>query len=172
MKINYAEALKFVLAAEGGYSDDPADPGGATMHGIIQTEYDSYRTSHGEPHQPVKQITMAEVEDIYRSKYWAAIDGDALASPVDIVLFDTAVNIGKGWAVRLLCRALTLPEKNVISPAIVAACAKEPVAVAGKLIEHRNQYYQTISTEHPVLRKFLKGWLARDQRLKTLAHIG
>ena len=43
----FAVCLAFVLQAEGGFVDNPADPGGATMHGVTQAVYDAYRAKLG-----------------------------------------------------------------------------------------------------------------------------
>ena len=41
----FLACLPFTLKEEGGYSNDAHDPGGKTMEGIIQREYDRYRSS-------------------------------------------------------------------------------------------------------------------------------
>ncbi|NBV35020.1 MAG: hypothetical protein EBR81_14820 [Proteobacteria bacterium] len=58
-------ALKFVLSQEGGYSNDPADSGGATNFGITHTEYDKNRIERGLPTQSIRLITAEEVRSIY-----------------------------------------------------------------------------------------------------------
>ena len=52
------------------FSDDPYDPGGATMDGIIQAEYNSYCSQHGLPQQSVRNITQAQGQDIYFNNFW------------------------------------------------------------------------------------------------------
>lgn len=97
----FGVALAHVLTYEGGFSDHPSDPGGATMQGVTQATYDSYRRDNGWPTQPVQQITRDEVEEIYRTRYWDAIGGDELEPALAFVLFDSAVNSGVsralGW---------------------------------------------------------------------------
>src|ERR1017187_2238655 len=95
-------ALPTVLQFEGGYSDDPNDPGGATNFGITHYDYDQYRKSNGEPHQDVRNITQTEVVDIYRNKYWVGVNGDSLPYPIDWLQFDCAVNMGIGTANEML----------------------------------------------------------------------
>jgi lysozyme family protein len=95
---NFAQSLAFVLKSEGGWTDDPHDPGGATMYGIIQTEYDSYLKAHGLPQQSVRYIHIAERDDIYRKSYWDAMGCDGLASGEDYTVFDAAVNSGPARA--------------------------------------------------------------------------
>jgi lysozyme family protein len=103
---NYDKALPRVLVYEGGYVDDPHDPGGATNKGVTHLTYDTYRASHGLPLRPVAQATDAEIADIYRGMYWSLCRCDELPAGVDFAVFDAAVNSGPGAAGRWLQQAL------------------------------------------------------------------
>ncbi len=104
-KGNFPTCLAFTLKQEGGFSDDPADPGGHTMRGIIQKTYDAWRARQALPPTDVAQITSAEAEAIYRSAYWDAIKADDLAPGVDLCSFDYAVNSGPQKALAELAKA-------------------------------------------------------------------
>lgn len=114
MKSNYAACIAFVLRQEGGKSDTPGDRGGRTAYGITHATYDSYRTSKGLSTQDVWLITQPEVDDIYRTRYWNAIDGDNLAIGVDLVVFDAAVNSGPKEALWFLGEAKGLNQQDTI----------------------------------------------------------
>lgn len=75
------------------FSDDPHDPGGATMCGIIQVEYDAYRKSLSEPAQSVRLISQAEGYAIYQANYWQP-HCPQLQAGLDLSFFDSAVNMG------------------------------------------------------------------------------
>lgn len=90
----FENALKFVLAREGGYVNDPDDRGGATNKGITQNTYNSWLKSHGKPAKDVKNITDSEVKEIYYKNYWLAAGCDKMTSKFAVVCFDTAVNMG------------------------------------------------------------------------------
>ena len=90
----FENALKFVLAREGGYVNDPDDRGGATNKGITQNTYNSWLKSYGKPSKDVKNITDAEVKEIYYKNYWLAAGCDKMTSKFAVVCFDTAVNMG------------------------------------------------------------------------------
>ena len=102
----FARALPRVLAHEGGYVDDPFDPGGATNKGITFRVYDAYRTRNGLPTRDVRAISATEVAEIYRLQYWDAVKGDELPPGLDYVLFDGAVNSGPSQSIKWLQRAL------------------------------------------------------------------
>lgn len=103
--MEFERALAFVLRWEGGYSDHPDDPGGATNYGITQATYDVWRRSNGLPTRPVREISMDEVRAIYRTRYWEPIRGDELPPPLALATFDLAVNSGVGLARKALREA-------------------------------------------------------------------
>lgn len=96
MKQNFETALKWTLEHEGGWSNHPRDPGGATMFGVTQRVYDAYRNGKGLPTQTVRNITEDEKRNIYRTGYWNMVPCGPLSSGVDTLAFDIAVNSGPG----------------------------------------------------------------------------
>lgn len=88
---NYSACLKIILQNEGGYVNNPKDPGGETNYGItIKTA-----RAHGY-YGSMHDIPMSVVERIYRESYWKGCD--ALPAGVDLCVFDFAVNSGPGHA--------------------------------------------------------------------------
>lgn len=102
---NFKPCLAFTLVQEGGYADNPADPGGATMRGITQITFDEYRRSIGQPLYPVRGITYEEVETIYRNLYWDRARCAQFPVGSDLCIFDYAVNSGVGAVVRFALNA-------------------------------------------------------------------
>ncbi len=129
---SFEAALARVLGHEGGYSNHPADPGGPTMQGVIQTVYDGYRTRAGAPLRPVRQIEHSELVAIYRTQYWDAVRGDDLPPGLDYVVFDGAVNSGPGQSGKWLQRALGVAvdgQVGAVTLAAAAQCADRAVLV-------------------------------------------
>lgn len=91
---NFERCLAITLKWEGGYSNHPDDPGGPTMRGITQREYDAWRRKQGKRTCTVRELGDDELREIYRSKYWDAMDCGALAAGMDLCVFDAAVNSG------------------------------------------------------------------------------
>lgn len=164
--LGFEEALTFVLKAEGGYVNDPADKGGATNMGITQKTYDAYRADRGVPALPVKQITSLEVEDIYRTRYWDVCGCDTLPWPVSLVVFDAAVNHGPSRARQLLQQAVNVPVDGIVGPKTRAAIAATPAdTLTNSFLWHRLEFYKSISNGDQ--QKFLRGWLARTLHLRA-----
>jgi lysozyme family protein len=105
MADNFEHCLAITLKWEGGYSNHPNDPGGPTMRGIIQREYDTWRLKHGKRKRPVRQIEEGELRSIYREEYWDAVGCGTLPAGMDLCAFDAAVNSGVERARRWLASA-------------------------------------------------------------------
>ncbi|WP_363320151.1 glycosyl hydrolase 108 family protein [Thiothrix sp.] len=102
MNTNFQRSLAKVLKYEGGWSNDPRDPGGATYQGVTQRVYDTYRRAHSLGARTVHAMETAERDAIYRTGYWNSIAADMLPSGLDLAAFDASVNSGPGTAVRWL----------------------------------------------------------------------
>lgn len=92
--------IPFVLNVEGGYSNNPNDPGGPTMHGIAYNYNVGILKNYGiyKP-EDIKKLTVADAKEIYYLKYWIAGGCDRLLdTQYAYVAFDCAVNQGPGAA--------------------------------------------------------------------------
>ena len=93
---NFDTAIAFVLSEEGGYVNDPNDPGGETNFGISKRAY---------PALQIADLTQAEATAIYQRDYWARIpDMEALSPALSLLVLDCAVNQGVGRAQQLLAQ--------------------------------------------------------------------
>ena len=102
MKGNFEKCIAITLVFEGGYSNDPGDPGGATEWGITHINYDAYRKRKGLPFQSIRLITKDEMHEIYRHDYWDALHCDDLPVGYDLCVLDFAVNSGTGRAAQFV----------------------------------------------------------------------
>lgn len=99
---NFERCLAITLKWEGGYSNHPDDPGGPTMKGVIQREYDAWRQKQGKSKRPVRGISEDELRAIYLTEYWDAMGCSDLKPGLDLCVFDAAVNSGVGRAKQWL----------------------------------------------------------------------
>ena len=95
--MSFDRAIKFVLKWEGGYSNNPADPGGETKFGISKKAY---------PAVDIKELTEEQARAIYRRDYWDKAGCELLDWPMCLVVFDCAVNLGVKRAVEFRDKAL------------------------------------------------------------------
>lgn len=91
--MNFEQAVAIILEHEGGYVNDPKDPGGETRYGISKRAY---------PTINIRDLTKAEAMAIYRRDYWDKIKADTLPDYVRLMAFDCAVNQGVGACQAIL----------------------------------------------------------------------
>lgn len=164
----FSAALQAVLVHEGGFSNHPSDPGGATMKGVTQRVYDGWRGAHALEKRSVKFITAQEIELIYREQYWNVIRGDDLPAGLAYAVFDGAVNSGPVQAIKWLQRALGLRQIDGQCGAATLAAAKahpEPARLIADMLALRLAFLQRLKT-WPV---FGKGWAARVANVQERA---
>lgn len=153
----FERCLEFVLKREGGFVNDPVDKGGMTYKGICRKFFpalqvwniiDSVIVDGG----TVKDINhtlecsykaQEEIKNIYKTLYWINCGCDNLLEPLDLIVFDTAVNMGQGRA------------KNFLSHTY------EPDVY----LYMRKDYYYEIVKKNPSQEKFLNGWINRLKEL-------
>lgn len=117
-RMNIEQALKRLLGNEGGYSDNPADPGGKTMYGITERVARAYGYK-GE----MRDLPLSIATDIYRVNYWAPIRADQLPESLRFHVFDAAVNSGPGQAIKWLQQAANVAQDGVIGARTISAAS-------------------------------------------------
>lgn len=148
-------AVAFVLAQEGGLTNDPNDPGGQTNFGL---------TKDDTPNPAA--LTKDQAISIYQSKYWGPSHSDKLPSAVAVMHFDTAVNQGLNAAARLLQTALGVAVDGNIGPVTLGAAAVvDPHKLATEYACLRDFRY--VGTAN--FADFFRGWLRRVIECHALA---
>jgi lysozyme family protein len=162
------ESLPFILRWEGGFVDDPDDPGGRTNKGVTQKTYSAWRSRRGLPAADVKNITNEEVQAIYEQDYWLPPRCDLLQRKLDLVQFDTAVNMGPGRSVRILQTTLgCTSDGNFGSTTQQLAASCDAASTVASYCTAREGFYRSLAQKNPKLSKFLKGWLNRLDALRA-----
>ena len=93
MRASFDKAFELIIGLEGDYSNDPQDPGGETKYGICKTY---------NPDVDIKNLDLQGAKKIYLEKYWIPSGCDEAEYPMDIILFDSAVNPQKGGNKELM----------------------------------------------------------------------
>ncbi len=156
----FLRAVARVLADEGGYVDNPADPGGATRFGISQRDY---------PKLDIAALTRAQATAIYFRDWWQRYRYGELPGTVAAKVFDLAVNIGPEHAVRCLQRALRACKRRVSEDGalgrttLAAVAAASPAELLAALRSEAAGYYRALaaSKRREEAGEFLEGWLNR-----------
>ena len=162
--------LPILLKFEGGFSDDPVDPGGATNKGITLTTFTgcAKKLLNIDPTlENLKNLTDDQAGTIYRAHYWNPVQGDEtkLQDLANIVC-DFYVNAGTN-ATKLLQRVMndlgaSLTVDGSLGPASMEALATlDQTDVYRRYKAGRITYYKNLAQSQPALNRFLKGWLNR-----------
>lgn len=163
---NYDEALRRLLAHEGGYTNHPSDPGGPTNFGITIHDYRKYLKPNATA-ADVRAMTLDQAKVIYRAKYWKAQRCDDLPAGVDYSVFDYGVNSGTGRSGKVLRRVVGLPDNtHVVTDQVLDAVAKRNAKVVVTAInDERLRFLKSLKT-WPV---FGAGWGRRVSEVKTFS---
>lgn len=164
MRENFNACLAEVLRHEGGWSDHPKDPGGATMKGITLDTYRRWRP--GATKAQLRAITDAEVAAIYRKDYWDAVNADDLPAGLDLVAFDGAVNSGPSRGAKWLQAGVGAKQDGKVGPATIAAArACDTRTAVNRACDARLAFLKTLGT-WPT---FGKGWSRRVASVRSTA---
>ncbi len=147
----FDRAMDHVLAFEGGYVNDPQDPGGETIYGIS-------RRHHPEAWQDGRP-TQDQAKAIYLRDYWQGCRCSDLPAAVAVLVFDGAINQGQSRAVKCLQEALGVTVDGLIGPKTIAAANN---CDAGKLarcvVVERAYHYGQLNK---IFGRFGRGWMRR-----------
>ena len=121
---NFDGIFDFVVGSEGGFTDNPADPGNWTGGRIGAGECRGTRfgiSAGAHPDLDIANLTLDQAKSLYQSEYWDRIDGDRLPASIALLVFDAAINNGIGHAVRWLQQAALVAQDGMIGPATLEA---------------------------------------------------
>lgn len=147
--MTFDEAFERTIGHEGGYVDDPSDPGGETKFGISKRAY---------PHEDIKGLTIMRAREIYRRDYWDRCQCDQLPAWIAGQVFDAAVNSGVRQAALWLQRAVgAQPDGAIGAKTIAFARRADPGTAVARFNAHRLQFM----TDLPAWPAFSRGWARR-----------
>jgi lysozyme family protein len=151
--MTFDEAFHRLLGHEGGFSDHPADTGGATMWGVTERVARDYGYKGDMRDLPVE---MAKV--IYRTLYWDRCQCAQLPPWIAFQVFDAAVNSGVKQASLWLQRAVGAQPDGIIGAKTIA-CARR--ADPGTAVARFNAHRLQAMTDMKGWPAFGKGWARR-----------
>ena len=162
---NWQYCLETILHHEGGYVNHPEDPGGETNLGVTKRVYEEFGGT-----KDMKDLTVEDVEPIYKKNYWDRVKADQLPSGLDLCVFDFGVNAGTGRSAKFLQGMIGATQDGAIGPATLAKVnefvSMEGVEGAIAEFQHRRQgYYEGLKT----FATFGRGWTRRVTETTELA---
>tara|TARA_R110002167_G_C12324473_1_gene619471 strand:+ start:156 stop:635 length:480 start_codon:yes stop_codon:yes gene_type:complete len=154
--VEFDEIIKVVLEHEGGYVNDPDDPGGETRYGISKRAY---------PDENIKDLTIERAVELYFRDYWTKYRVGDLPDRLRHIYFDMCINMGAGRATKVLqesCNSKNSEKIDVdggMGPATIKAVSNvEPFRVRS----FRVMYYAELVMKKPKMEKYWVGWFRRS----------
>lgn len=166
---DYDESLAELLKSEGGYTNNPSDPGGPTNFGITIADYRHYVKPDATA-SDVRNMRVEEAMKIYRAKYWDAQRCDDLPAGVDYTVFDFGVNSGISRSGKYLQRIVGVTADGVIGDKTIAAVNDYVAQHGAKELEDTINEQRLSFLKH--LRTwsvFGKGWGRRVEKVDTIS---
>jgi lysozyme family protein len=136
---DFDRAVAVTMRFEGGYVNDPVDPGGETNHGISKRAY---------PDLDIKGLTKDAARAIYRRDYWDKHGCGRHAWKLSLYHFDACVNHGAARARKFLALSRGVP---------------------GAYLVEREAFYDRLIAAKPALGKYRRGWQNRVDELRKVA---
>lgn len=146
---DFEKAFKKVIGHEGGYVNDPKDPGGETKYGISKRAY---------PHLGIASLDLETAKNIYFNDYWQKVKGCFLEHSIALNMFDAAVNHGVNRAIKLAQGAVGVDTDGILGEKTLTALIKaDPVRFNALFNAERLAFYTTL----PTFASFGRGWVRR-----------
>jgi lysozyme family protein len=147
---DFDKAFAIIVGVEGDYSDDPKDAGNWTSGkvGIGTLKGTKYGISAAAyPNEDIRNLTLEKSKTLYKRDYWNPVRGDELHWPLNLALFDAAVQHDPKDAIRLLQRAIGVTVDGAFGPRTLArAQTLNPIEASARLMRCRDTYYRSLST--------------------------
>lgn len=147
--MNFDQSFERLIGHEGGYVNDPRDPGGETKFGITKRTY---------PGEDIKALTLDRAKAIYLRDFWGPAGCDTVPDGAKFDLFDTAVNSGVRRAVKLVQQAVDETQDGVLGARTLQALQSMP---ATRFVARFNGARLAFMAGLPAWRDFSKGWALR-----------
>ena len=154
MLVEFDDIIEVVLHHEGGYVNDPDDPGGETNFGIAERSH---------PDVDIANLTKDGAKEIYKEHHWDRNKVESLSEDLRHIYFDMCVNQGRGRAVKILqqsanAKGAGLKVDGGMGPKTIAAMDGVEL---DRVRAYRVKYYADLVTRKPDLEKFYFGWFRR-----------
>lgn len=170
MENNFQFSVDYTLKNEGGFVNNPRDPGGATNWGITAVSLAAFR-NNAVTTDDVKALQHEEAYEIYHRNFWKPLKLGYVNSPkICTAVFDIAVNRGISAAVKYAQEATKMTIDDNLGEKTLAALNgisdMNFIVRFATIVQHG---YVELALEKPEQRLgFLPGWSARAMRLLTL----
>jgi lysozyme family protein len=170
---DFSKAFELMIAHEGGYVNDPDDPGGETYKGVarkIFSKWTGWTTIDILKRQPdfpanldKSEDLQSSVADFYQVNFWDKMNGDQILNQeVANSIFDFGVNAGSGTSSSLAQMVVGVKSDGIIGPDSLASINNfDPDHFLASFTVAKIARYINIVKKRPTSRKYFYGWICR-----------
>src|SRR3984957_7477534 len=168
---NFLACFNETESFEGGYVNNPHDPGGATLKGVTQSVYTSWLIHQGRSNAAVRNASDADIQTIYRELFWNPVRGDDLFVGLDLVMVDYGWGSGPITAIEHMQRLLGVTVDGKFGNITLATINRIQLLPQGMMMfidglcSERLAFFQRL----PTWRYFGVGWTNRLTACRTKA---
>lgn len=175
---DFNKAIEHIIKNEGGYSDHPADPGGATKYGIslkfLKSEGIDVNSDGLINIDDITYLDLIEAKKIYKEYFWNPNKYEFIKDQgVATKAFDLCVNMGSRQANKILQRSVNNTElqPNLSIDGVIGGKTIDAVnKVKSKFVQdvmrvEATAYYNELIVKNPKLSVFRNGWMNRANKM-------
>jgi len=154
----FMRCIEVVLKNEGGYNNDPLDPGGETNYGITKANY---------PDINIKNLTRDQAINIYWLDYWDKMNLQGIDNELLLLqIFDMGVNAGIRTAIKIIQRLVGANPDGICGPLTKNLINGSNQNLLELYKTERKKYYSALVRRDVKLNRFLQGWFNRVDNTK------
>lgn len=166
---NFDACLKETLFEEGGFSNNPHDPGGMTNLGVTKAAWEEY-VGHTVDEAAMRALNYDRVSPFYKIKYWNPLHCDQWPAGLDMCMFDFGMNAGLGHAAKILQKVVGATPDGLIGQ---GTTNKVNDYISAHGIKSLINTFQTERAEYYKqchgFPEFGRGWLKRTGEITLIA---
>lgn len=147
--MNFETSFEKLIGHEGGYSNNPVDPGGETKYGISKRAY---------PTEDIANLTLNRAKALYLRDYWGPAGCDYMPETAKFHVFDMAVNSGVKITIRMVQRVVSEVEDGVLGPSTLQAIKNMP---SPRFVAWLNAERLSLMADLKTWPAFGRGWAKR-----------
>jgi lysozyme family protein len=169
MTERFLRLIPVILVNEGGFVNDPADPGGATKYGVslrfLKSLGDLGFDLDGDGDvdiEDIRKLTIDDAKKVYWERFYKPLGLDSLKSEkLALQVFDHSVNAGVKSAVMLLQQVCGSKKDGIMGPKTIAAANTFVDNISLRYMDARKEWYLDLVENKPRFAKFIAGWIKR-----------
>lgn len=183
--MQFEEALALVGIAEGGYTNDPRDPGGRTIAGLSQAAnpdlyiwpmietWESRGCSPSQIDKLARQDPHFQglVQAVYRGRYWNQVCCDDMPALMRYPVFNACVNLGPIQTTKLLQKSVGVSQDGKLGPITLSEIRHTDTNILyHAFMTHWRAFYKSLVAAKPECGVYLNGWLSRVDNVEKQNH--